>query len=119
MQRIACAPRTDWQQRVEEKGLVYHTADDGKPYWNESAYYEFNAPEIDLFEQVTMGLDKLCLQAVERIIQANRFEEFQVPPPFVDWIRRSWETDEQTIYGRFDLLYDGASPPKLIEFNAD
>ena len=31
----------------------------------------------------------------------------------------SWELDEHTIYGRFDLSYDGQGPPKLLEYNAD
>jgi glutathionylspermidine synthase len=34
-------------------------------------------------------------------------------------IERSWENDEPSILGRFDLAYDGHSPPKLLEYNAD
>jgi glutathionylspermidine synthase len=34
-------------------------------------------------------------------------------------ILRSWERDDFSLYGRFDLAYDGASPPKLLEYNAD
>ena len=34
-------------------------------------------------------------------------------------ILRSWERDDFSLYGRFDLSFDGASPPKLLEYNAD
>jgi glutathionylspermidine synthase len=37
----------------------------------------------------------------------------------VPLIERSWEKDEPSIYGRFDLAYDGHSPPKMLEYNAD
>ena len=40
-------------------------------------------------------------------------------PAFHDWICASWDRDEVTIYGRFDLAYNGRSPPKLLEYNAD
>jgi glutathionylspermidine synthase len=119
LQRIASTPRIDWRQRVEQMGLVFHTADSGRPYWDESAYYAFTSAEIDALEAATYALDKLCLEAVDQIVRQDRFDEFQVPVEFVPWIRRSWEVDEHTIYGRFDLLFDGVGKPKLIEFNAD
>jgi len=61
----------------------------------------------------------MCLAAVDHIIAQNRFDELQVPDYFIDYVKNSWENDAHTIYGRFDLLFDGASPPKLLEFNAD
>ena len=35
------------------------------------------------------------------------------------FIRESWNRDEFTLYGRFDLAYNGASPPKMLEYNSD
>ena len=32
---------------------------------------------------------------------------------------RAGENDQHTIYGRFDLSFDGQGPPKLLEYNAD
>ena len=43
--------------------MFYHTAD-GVPYWDESAYYEFTAAEIDTLEAATYALDTMCLDAV-------------------------------------------------------
>lgn len=119
MKRIASTPRPDWKRQVESVGLIYHTLDDGSPYWDESVYYQFTSKEIDTLESATLELDKLCLAAVDHIIAQNRFAELQVPPYFIDYVKRSWENDAHTIYGRFDFLFDGNSPPKLLEFNAD
>ena len=119
MQRLSLKPRLDWQRHVESVGLLYHTTDDGEPYWDESACYVFTPPEIDAIEKATYALNELCLEAVEHIVNQNRWERFQIPRGFVEYLRKSWSEDEITIVGRFDLLYDGVQPPKLLEFNAD
>jgi glutathionylspermidine synthase len=119
MQRRSSTPRSNWEKQVESVGLTFHTLPDGRPYWNESAYYEFTNQEINTLEAATQELDRMCLQAVEHIIAENRFAELQVPPQYIDFIKPSWERDEITIYGRFDFLFDGSEPPKLLEFNAD
>ena len=43
----------------------------------------------------------------------------QIPRPFWNWIARSFKNEELSLYGRFDLRYDGNGPAKLLEFNAD
>ena len=43
----------------------------------------------------------------------------RIPPIARPQIRRTWESEPPSIYGRFDLRYDGEGPPKLLEFNAD
>jgi glutathionylspermidine synthase len=118
MQRKTIEVRPDWQQRVESKCMLYHSVD-GVPYWDESVYYELTAAEVDVLEAATYELNRICLEAVEQVIEQDRFDEFLIPPDFRDYIRESWERDEHTIYGRFDLSYDGRSPPKLLECNAD
>ncbi len=118
MRRNFCTPRDNWQETVESQGFHYHTVDD-QPYWDESAYYEFTAAEVDTLEAATYALDEMCLQAVDSVIQEGRFEPFQIPPEVIPYIRQSWDRDEITIYGRFDLAFDGRQPPKLLEYNAD
>lgn len=119
MRRHLATPRSNWQRQVEAIGLTFHTLDDGRPYWNEAAYYQFSSQEINTLELATQELDRMCLAAVEFIIANNRFDELQVPDYFVDYVKRSWDNDAHTIYGRFDLIFDGSGPPKLLEFNAD
>jgi glutathionylspermidine synthase len=118
MQRRSSQPRQDWRTTVESQGLNFHSPDD-QTYWDESAYYSFAGTEIDAIEIATYALDKMCLAAVEHVIANNLFDQFQIPFLFRDYIKKSWDRDELTIVGRFDLAYDGHSPPKLLEYNAD
>jgi len=117
MERRVLPPRPDWQQIVAEQGLTFYLTDD-RPYWDESACYVFSAAEIDALETATYALDRMCLDAVEYAIKHELWEQFQIPTPFVPLIKISWQVDEQTVYGRFDLAFDG-SIPKLLEYNAD
>jgi glutathionylspermidine synthase len=118
MQRRTSTPRENWQTTVESQGLHFHTAD-GIPYWDESVYYELQSGEVDVLESTTYALNDMCLEAVQFVIDNDRFDEFQIPQEYRQYIRDSWDQDEHTIYGRFDLAYDGQSPPKLLEYNAD
>ena len=118
MRRIHAEPRPQWRQDVEELGFTYHTID-GEPYWDEAGWYEFSMSEIEEIELATNNLHEMCLKAVQVVIDDDRFDEFQIPPAFRDWIRTSWDHDEPTLYGRFDLAWDGRSAPKMLEYNAD
>src|SRR6185436_7005640 len=104
MKRIATRPRPDWQKKVESQGLQFHS--EPVPYWNESAYYEFSADQIDLLEQATNDLHGMCLKAAEYVIRQGMFDRFGIPHDWVDFVVASWEQDAATIYGRFDLGYD-------------
>jgi glutathionylspermidine synthase len=118
MLRVATPPRPQWQKTVESQGLLFHTID-GQTYWDEGAYYLFESQEIDQIETATYRLNEMCLQAVEFVIQNRRLDEFDIPAPFHELVARSWEYDEHTVYGRFDLSFNGVNPPKLLEYNAD
>ncbi|MGP0065333.1 MAG: glutathionylspermidine synthase family protein [Isosphaeraceae bacterium] len=118
MLRIATPPRADWTKVVESQGLLFHSID-GEPYWDETAYYLFEANEVDLIEAASYRLNEMCLEAVGHVIEDGRLGEFDIPAPFHEFVARSWEHDEHTIYGRFDLAFDGSGPPRLLEFNAD
>jgi glutathionylspermidine synthase len=123
MQRIAIQPRADWKAKVESLGLLFHTTPDGtdfgKPYWNEEAYYKFNAAQIEQIESATNELHRICLEAVQHVIDKNLFDRLKIPPKCVDLIKWAWEAEPPSIYGRFDLAYDGRNPPKMLEYNAD
>jgi glutathionylspermidine synthase len=118
MRRNTVSPRKDWQERVESVGLLYHTLDDGRPYWNESAYYEFSSAEVDAIELATGKLQEMCLAAGQFIIDNNRFADLKIPANAVDAIRRAWNEEPPALYGRFDLAYNGHDI-KLLEYNAD
>ncbi|HWX21081.1 MAG TPA: glutathionylspermidine synthase family protein [Candidatus Binatia bacterium] len=118
MQRHCCKLRSGWREKVEAVGLTYHSHEEG-PYWDESACYELTALEVDVLEAATNKLHYLCIDAAEAIIENNWWPRLGIPPVAVPSIRRSWERDDFSLYGRFDLSYDGETPPKLLEYNAD
>ena len=118
MERIVTPPRFDWQEKVESYGMAYHTID-GAVYWDETAYYAFTNSEIDELESATAELHEMCIKAAEHVIEHKLYDKLQIPPLAIPLIERSWENDEPSIYGRFDLAYDGHSPPKMLEYNAD
>jgi len=117
MRRIATSPRHGWQERVEEAGLVWHTGE--RPYWNEAAFYQFTAREVEALEAATNELEAMTLRAVEHLIANRLYERMGVPPAAATLIEASWEAEPPSLYGRFDLAYDGCGPPKLLEYNAD
>jgi glutathionylspermidine synthase len=119
VKRRSIEPRLNWEAKVEEYGMVFHHHPDGALYWNESAYYELDEPEVDQLEDATNELAEMCLNAVERIISENRFAGFNLPFKAVELIEWSWKQKRPSIYGRFDFAYDGGNRPKLLEYNAD
>lgn len=118
MQRTVTTPRRGWQEKVETYGMNYHTIE-GEVYWDESAYYTFSSDEIDELEAATAELQDMCIAAADHVITHNLYDKLQIPPAAVQLIERSWEADDPSILGRFDLAYDGSSPPRMLEYNAD
>lgn len=118
MKRLTTQPRPNWQSIVESQGLHFHTFD-GVTYWDESVIYHFEPDEIDAIERATYELDRMCLEAVDVVIRDELWDMFSIPSEYRDWIGSSWENDEYTVVGRFDLAYDGTDSPKMLEYNAD
>jgi glutathionylspermidine synthase len=118
MRRVSLHPRPDWPAQVEALGLTYHSAD-GQPYWDEAAAYEFTAREIATLEAATAELQAMCLEAAEVALRENWRTRLHLSEAAWAEIQRSWDRDDLSLYGRFDLLWDGTGPPKLLEYNAD
>lgn len=118
MERIAIHPRQGWQEIVSGQGLTFHTPG-GRTYWDESAYYRFKSWQIDELERVTNELHEMCLKAGQYVIDRKRFADFGIPEAAVPAIVQAWEAEPPAIYGRFDFSYNGKTPAKLLEYNAD
>ena len=120
MQRIPCPERADWRTLAEKVGFVYHTIDEA-PYWDESAYYAFTLEEVERdLEAPTAALDAMCRELVARAITDERImRRLAIPPAYWNWIAASWKRGDKSLYGRFDLRYDGQGAAKLLEYNAD
>src|SRR6516165_2792542 len=117
MLRVPSEPRKNWQYKVEEVGLLWHSGE--VPYWNESAFYEFTHAEVDLLERATHDLWRMAIEAAGHVIQERLYSRLAIPDHAVPLIERSWMEEPPSLYGRFDLAFDGLNPPKLLEFNAD
>lgn len=118
MKRHNIMPRLKWQEKVESVGLTYHSHEHG-PYWDETAFYEFTAKEVDELEAAANTLHELYIAAAGAVIENHWWNRLNIPPAAIPVIEASWERDDFSLYGRFDVLYDGQSPPKLLEYNAD
>jgi len=118
MRRLFNEPRREWQSRVERVGLTYHTLADGSPYWDESAYWEFSAAEIDRLEAATAEIQRLALAAGDVILDQNRLSQMGIPASAASAIRAAWNQEPPALYGRLDLAFDGTTI-KLLEYNAD
>jgi glutathionylspermidine synthase len=121
MQRIAIEPRRDWQAKVESVGLTYHSPETMAPrtYWDESACYEFTPAEVDTVEAAANTMQEMCLAAAQHVIDNKRYAELEIPEAAIPVIEAAWESEPPALYGRFDFLYNGTAPPKLLEYNAD
>jgi glutathionylspermidine synthase len=126
VRRHTIEPRPGWQQTVEEQGLIYPLTryPDGslRPYWDESAYYSFSLPEVEALEEVVEELHAMCLAAAAHIVERDRFAELGITDPLLAaLVTESWQRRAElpSLYGRFDLRYDGTGPAKLLEYNAD
>jgi len=118
MRRETSTPRPDWQSIVSSQGLTFHTPD-GHPYWDESVCYCFRSSEIDQIEAASNELQEMCLKAGQHIIDNKRYADLHIPVAAIPFIERAWEQEPPSIYGRFDLAYDGSGPPRLLEYNAN
>ncbi|MCX5331885.1 MULTISPECIES: glutathionylspermidine synthase family protein [unclassified Streptomyces] len=126
MERRTTEPRPGWQQTVEEQGLIYpltrYPDDSLRPYWDESAYYVFSLDEVEALEEVVEELHLMCLRAADHIVTTGRFADLGITDPRVaDTVAEAWRRRAElpSVYGRFDLRYDGTGPAKLLEYNAD
>ena len=120
MRRIALEPRADWQAKAEAVGFVWHHTG-GRAYWDESAAYAFTLAEVEEhLEPAAEQLHELCLDLVDDVLRDEvLLTRLAIPPEHWTLLVESWRGREPTLYGRFDLQYDGSGPPKLYEYNAD
>lgn len=118
MRRVACAPRPDWRARLAALGVDLEV-NPTSPYWREDAYYAFDEDEIEALHDAAAEMERLMREGVDHVVRAGRFGELGIGPALAEIATRSWQDAEPSLYGRYDLRFDGGSPPKLLEYNAD
>lgn len=118
MIRHAIDARRDWVARVEAIGLDFHTINDA-PYWDETAYWQFTAEEIDILDDAAVAVHRLAIEATGRLIREGRLGRLGIMGQAAELATRSWMAREPGFYGRFDVAWTGDGPPKFLEYNAD
>jgi glutathionylspermidine synthase len=116
MERIPKLPRPDYEARLVAQGLSFHGVDG---YWNEHACYRFAPAEVAQIEAATAELHAMSVHALEHVVAHGDLGRLGIPSAFWEAIAESARRRDFSLYGRFDLAYDGRSPPKLLEYNAD
>ena len=120
MLRLAHTPRANWQSLANDYGFKFHTLQ-GEPYWDETAYYQFTLEQIEQgIESPTEEIHQMCLAAVDAILRNEQhLLNMRVPEWAWQAIKDSWLAQAPSLYSRLDFVYDGLSPAKLLENNAD
>lgn len=120
MRRVQLEPRPDWREKADAVGFIWSHAE-GEPYWDESAAYEFTLFEVEeRLEPAAAELHDLCLDLVDEAVRSEELmERLAIPREQWDLVAGSWLSRQSSLYGRFDFAFDGASAPKLYEYNAD
>jgi glutathionylspermidine synthase len=116
MQRIPVTPRKDFGKKLESIGLSFYGWDN---YWREDVCYRFNAQQVDVMEAAANKLHRMCLKAAAFAIENRRLGQLGIPEMYWPAIEASFNANDFSLYGRFDFAYDGVSPPKMLEYNAD
>ena len=120
MKKVACEERPGWRSYAESVGFEFHTFN-GEPYWDETAYYQFNLRQIEQdLEEPTEELHQMALGLVDDVIRdEEKLKQLAIPEKFWDFVADSWRNKAPSLYGRLDLVYDGTGPAKLLELNYD
>jgi glutathionylspermidine synthase len=122
VRRVPSSPRVGWERLVERQGLVYHHwRDDGllRQYWVEDACYEIDETDVVRLRRATSALHRMCLQVAQHVVDEGRWDDVGIGPDLAPHVARSWLRGDPSLYGRFDLVYDGTGEPLLLEYNAD
>ena len=111
-------PRPGWKQRVEAAGLIWHGAG-GVPYWNENQHLVLTLEAAEVLEDAASELHAMCLEACEQVMRREWWARLAIPESAIGLVQTSWLATDFSLYGRFDLAWNGSGPPKLLEYNAD
>lgn len=117
---MVASERPDWERVARDMGFAFaHTG--GERYWDERAWYRFTLEEVERgVEAPSAELHAMCLDLVDEVVRSEPLmERLAIPLAMRDVVARSWAARAPSLYGRFDLSFDGTGPAKMLEYNAD
>lgn len=116
MKRIKLPARPGYQARLEASGLSFHSWDD---YWSETVAYEFTLAQVETIEAAAEELHQMAMSALKHVLATRQLGRLGIDARYHDAIAQAFSRRDFSLYGRFDLCYDGIHPPKLLELNYD
>jgi len=121
MIREQVEPRPDWVARCREVGFDYCDlpSSDGSWYWSDDVAYRLSAREVDAIDDASQELHDMCMDWVAQVVQSGNYPAlYGLTDAAKTLIERSWQAHEPSLFGRFDLAYDGKKI-KMFEYNGD
>lgn len=121
MRRITTQPNQIWHHDLARMGFEHVSIDPfyWQHHWQDDAYYVFDDGEINTLTKATKELHQMYFSAARHIIKTGDYARLGIDDESAVLIEQSFQPDTPTLYGRFDLCYDGTNTPKLYEYNAD
>lgn len=118
MRRLACAEHLPLHVLLPTP-VEQHAAN--FDYWGLDRYYEVDGEAVErILAPAVEELWAMCMEFVGAAVADEEILASLGIPSFVwDMIRESWQRSDPVLFARFDLSFDGRSPPKLHECNID
>jgi len=115
--------RADYIQQLENIGFNYWDLPSGPeqlPYWQEGVTYAFSETQIDRIQEATQCLHDMAIEMVSSMVKAGDYPDyFALDEQSKHLIEQSWYRADRSLLGRFDLVYDGHTEIKMLEYNGD
>jgi glutathionylspermidine synthase len=127
LKRVVITPRPDYDDILTKQKLWYYnepalnwTSCEKDQYWPETGMAEISSKGEKELLEATYQLHSMCLELVELVVNDNNLLKlFHINENLWPAIKTSWANNRQDFLGRFDFAWDGESPPKMLEYNAD
>ncbi len=120
MQRVKVRPRPDAAARLAALDFHDWRGPNGQAYWVEDACFEFSEAEIETLHDAAMACQAMISDEVATVMaDTAMWQSLGAPPNLYALAAESYARGDPSLYGRFDFAWDGARPPKLLEYNAD
>lgn len=120
MRRVRVAPRADFESRLAALDFTDWRSADGAPYWVENACFELSEAQIEALHEAALACEAMIAAEVAQVMaDPAAWAGLGAPANLFALAAESFGRGDPSLYGRFDFAWDGASPPKLLEYNAD
>jgi len=96
---------------LRDVGFSFHSL--GGRYWEERPAMSFPVKRSTSWRPPPRNWQRLCLEACEHIVRNGRYGELAIPGAFSECVGDSWKQRDPSVFGRFDLAWDGKDRPSF------